>query len=501
MTSKSLPRREFLGQALGAAALATTAGSTLAQTKPTIKLGFVDGWADSVATTNLAASIIHEKLGYPVEMVPLAAGIMWQGVARGDIDATLSAWLPVTHEAYMTANKEKVQDLGSNYPGARIGLIVPDYVKPTSLENLNASKADFDNRIVGIDAGAGVMKKTEEAIKAYGLDMRLQPSSGPAMTAELDRSIRAHKAIAVTGWIPHWMFAKYKLRFLADPKNIYGAEEHVDTVVNPNLKTKAPAVYAFLQKLSWKPEEIGTVMLGRRERRQTGRCGREVDRRQPGPGPELDRLRRDTAMQPQLPIEVDPRSGIWTTDGLPMIYVPRHFFVNNHVEAEKSAGREEYADGLYRAGYRSAYFWCEQEAKTHGLEGMAVYEHYLKRLSQRGWGPVLVPVRGCGERRGPPARELGVRAGTGHRRRAGPQGQALLSVRRLVCGRDGLGRDEHRQPRAHDEPRDAMRGRRPYALRVHRRCAVAFLSPFASFDLSTSTQDPCATRISSNRSG
>jgi len=90
--------------------------------------------------------------------------------------------------------------------------------------------------------------------------------------------------------------------------------------------------------------------------------------------------------QPQLPIEVDERTGIWTTDGLPMIYVPRHFFVNNHVEAEAAIGREAYAAGLYKGGHRSAYFWCEQESKTHGLKGLDVYEHYLKRLSQRGWG-------------------------------------------------------------------------------------------------------------------
>jgi len=254
-------RRKFLAQTLGVSALAATGVAAFAQAKPTIKIGFVDGWSDSVATTNLAAAIIRSKLGYPVELVPLAAGIMWQGVARGDLDMTLSAWLPVTHEAYLSSFKDKVQIVGANYPGAKIGLIVPDYVKATSLTDLNNFRADFDNRIVGIDAGAGVMRKTEEAIKAYNLDMRLLPSSGPAMAAELDRSYRANKSIAVTGWIPHWMFAKYKLRFLSDPKNIYGAEEHVDSVINPALNTKAPAVVAFLKKFSWKPEEIGAVML------------------------------------------------------------------------------------------------------------------------------------------------------------------------------------------------------------------------------------------------
>ena len=91
-------------------------------------------------------------------------------------------------------------------------------------------------------------------------------------------------------------------------------------------------------------------------------------------------------MGPQLPIEVNDETGVWTTDGLPMLYVPRHFFTNNHIAVEAALGRDKYSEILYPAGYKSAYFWCEKEAATHGLIGLPVFEHYLKRLSQRGWG-------------------------------------------------------------------------------------------------------------------
>ncbi|MEQ6290947.1 DUF5943 domain-containing protein [Vogesella sp. GCM10023246] len=91
-------------------------------------------------------------------------------------------------------------------------------------------------------------------------------------------------------------------------------------------------------------------------------------------------------MQPLVPIDVDQDTGVWTTNGLPMLYVPRHFFVNNHMAVEAALGKGTYSEALYDAGYRSAYFWCDSEARTHGLEGMAVFEHYLNRLSQRGWG-------------------------------------------------------------------------------------------------------------------
>jgi glycine betaine/proline transport system substrate-binding protein len=236
-----------------------------AETKPSISIGYVEGWSDSVATTFVAAEVMRKKLGYEIKLVPVAAGLMWQGVAQGadhgGLDATMSAWLPATHGAYYDKLKDKVVDLAVNFHDAKIGLIVPDYVTAKTVGDLQAQKSAFEGRIVGIDAGAGVMTKTAQAIKDYGLDYKLMSSSGSAMTAELDRSIRAHKPIAVTGWIPHWMFAKWKLKFLEDPKNVYGDAEHVDSVANPGLATKAKPINDLLKSFSWKPGEIDSVML------------------------------------------------------------------------------------------------------------------------------------------------------------------------------------------------------------------------------------------------
>jgi glycine betaine/proline transport system substrate-binding protein len=249
---------------LGAAALALGLGSALAADKPTLKIGYVNGW--DVAATHVAGEILQSKLGYPVELKPVEPAIMWQGVARGDLDATLSAWLPATHGEYYAKLKDKVVVLGANYQGAKIGLIVPDYVEAKTIADLEKYAKDFDGKITGIDAGAGVMRRTEDAIKQYELtSIKLMPSSGPAMATALTRAEKAGKPIVVTGWIPHWMFAKWKLRFLEDPKKVYGDDEHVDTVVNPGLEAKAADATAFLKKFSWSGEEVGAVMLAIRD--------------------------------------------------------------------------------------------------------------------------------------------------------------------------------------------------------------------------------------------
>lgn len=244
------------------AALVLAMGSGLTWAKSELTVGYVDGWSDSVATTFVAAEVIKQKLGYDVKLMPVATGIMWQGIATGKLDLMMSAWLPVTHGEYWEKNKDKVVDYGANFNDAKIGLIVPEYVKAKTVADLKTDDS-FNKKIVGIDAGSGVMLKTDQAIKDYGLDgYKLQASSGAAMTSELGRAYDKQQSIAVTGWVPHWMFAKWKLRFLDDPKGVYGAAEHVDSVGSKQLDTKAPEVAAFLKKFSWKDaNEIGDVML------------------------------------------------------------------------------------------------------------------------------------------------------------------------------------------------------------------------------------------------
>lgn len=254
--------RRFLG--VGAAlVLAMSAAQAMAKE---VSIGYVDGWSDSVATTFVAAEVIKQKLGYDVDLKPVATGIMWQGVATGKLDAMLAAWLPVTHGEYWSKNKDKVVDYGPNFKDAKIGLIVPEYVKAASISDLKTDES-FKHKIVGIDAGSGVMLKTDQAIKDYALDgYKLQASSGAAMTAELGRAYAKQQSIAVTGWVPHWMFAKWKLKFLEDPKGVYGAAETVNSIGSKELASKAPEVAEFLKNFHWNSkDEIGEVMLAIQE--------------------------------------------------------------------------------------------------------------------------------------------------------------------------------------------------------------------------------------------
>lgn len=87
-----------------------------------------------------------------------------------------------------------------------------------------------------------------------------------------------------------------------------------------------------------------------------------------------------------VPVEVDADTGIWSVDGLPVILIPRHYWAQIMQEVEAKLGLDAAAELYFTGTYKAAYFWCEKEAQTHGLAGMDVFAHYLKRMSQRGWG-------------------------------------------------------------------------------------------------------------------
>lgn len=239
---------------------ATLGFQSCEQESDTIELGYVL-WDSEIASTHVVAAIIEDKLGHDVSLTAVDAGPMWMGISRGDFDAMVAAWLPVTHEAYYKKTKDKVVNLGANLEGAKLGLVVPSYVNISSIEELNDNADKFDGKIIGIDPGAGLMAATERAIEDYDIELDLVAGSDAAMTAALRRAIEREEWIAVTGWTPHWKFAAFDLKYLDDPKKSLGEEEHIATIVTPELEEKAPDVYAFLDNFYWSSVEMAEVMM------------------------------------------------------------------------------------------------------------------------------------------------------------------------------------------------------------------------------------------------
>lgn len=136
--------------------------------------------------------------------------------------------------------------------------------KPASYDSKAKLGPQVNYTITGIDAGSGAMTATTKALDAYGLTKakwQLQTSSTAAMTSTLGKAIANKQPIVITGWTPHWMFTKYDLKFLKDPKQVYGKAENIHTIVRKGLKEDQPTAYALLDRFHWTPKDMANVMV------------------------------------------------------------------------------------------------------------------------------------------------------------------------------------------------------------------------------------------------
>jgi len=103
-----------------------------------IELVYVE-WDTEVASTHVVADVL-EGLGYNVTATPLDNAVMWQAVANGEADGMVAAWLPGTHGDLYEEYKDQLVDLGENLEGAKIGLVVPEYMDVDSIEDLQPAE-------------------------------------------------------------------------------------------------------------------------------------------------------------------------------------------------------------------------------------------------------------------------------------------------------------------------------------------------------------------------
>ncbi|WP_163833117.1 glycine betaine ABC transporter substrate-binding protein [Spartinivicinus ruber] len=217
-------------------------------------------WASEIASTHVIAALLS-SYGYQVSIKPVSADVMWKSVAEGSADAMVAAWLPSTHAHYLQQHQAQVDDYGPNLKGTRIGLVVPSNLPINSITELNSMTNELSGQIIGIDPGAGLMKKTHQAITEYGLNYQVIEGSGATMTKALSTAINSNKPIVVTGWTPHWKFAKFDLKYLADPKGVYGKQEFIHTIARKGLKTEKPEAAYILDTFEWTPTDIAQVMV------------------------------------------------------------------------------------------------------------------------------------------------------------------------------------------------------------------------------------------------
>jgi len=238
-----------------------------------VSISVVAGWDEDVAASNLWKSLLEER-GYTVNMQELDIASTFTGVANGQVDLYMDAWLPTTHQAYWDRFKDQLEVVTTWQEGKNT-IVVPDYVTDVNtVADLKGKAAQFDGRIVGIEAGAGEMKAMrEKVIPTYDLggEYNLVEGSSPAMLASLDSAIKQKQPIVVTLWQPHWAFSRFPLKVLDDTQTAFGPPDNMQIVATKGWGEANPEVAGWLKNFKITPEQLSDLML----KIQTGGKGQE----------------------------------------------------------------------------------------------------------------------------------------------------------------------------------------------------------------------------------
>ncbi|GAA3633418.1 hypothetical protein GCM10022223_59680 [Kineosporia mesophila] len=226
----------------------------------TLSMAVVAGWDECIASTNLW-KVLLEQRGYSVTLQDLDVASTFTGVANGQIDLYMDAWLPGTHADYWDRFEDDLETVGTWTNGTLV-LAVPEYTDISSIADLRSRRSNFGGRVVGIEAGAGEMKVMRESIMPkYGLDdFTLVEGSTAAMLAELQSSIRRQQDIVVTLWTPHWAFGKFPIKTLDDPDGNWGDPDQLTTIATRGFSEANPEVAGWLKNYRIEDDALAGLM-------------------------------------------------------------------------------------------------------------------------------------------------------------------------------------------------------------------------------------------------
>ncbi|RRO18083.1 glycine betaine ABC transporter substrate-binding protein [Saccharopolyspora rhizosphaerae] len=226
-----------------------------------INIGYI-AWDEDIAVTYLYKELL-ERRGYQVNITELEAGPIYAGLAQGNPDLFLDAWLPATHEDYWKQYGPQLEDLGVWYDQATLNIAVPNYMTDVnSIADLRGRGAEFGGVITGIDPGAGLSRTTKDkAIPAYGLqnEYQLQTSSTTAMLAALQKATDEQRPIVVTLWHPHWAYARFPIKDLQDPMGAMGTAEQIHAVGRQGFSQDFPEVTEMVKRFKLNDQQLASL--------------------------------------------------------------------------------------------------------------------------------------------------------------------------------------------------------------------------------------------------
>lgn len=256
----------FIGCAALLASASACSGVSSAGSQPsakTVTVATVAGYDDTVAVTGLWQELLSEH-GYTLQtkQVDLAAG--FSGIARGDLDGYLNAWLPTTHGTYVAKYKDQLDILPQPFfNNDRLVLVAPKSVPENTISEVVNNASKYGNKLLGIEAGSGEMKILPDVLQKYGATDKLNLIAGstPATLAALKDASAKNQPLVAALWTPHWAFASMPIKVLQDDLGGWPKPDGSYVVLSKQFASKNPDVAKWMGNFKITDDQFSSLML------------------------------------------------------------------------------------------------------------------------------------------------------------------------------------------------------------------------------------------------
>lgn len=244
-------------KALCAAALVGLSVMPAQAQDKTIKLGTM-AWEDMIPVAEIAKKVLQDK-GYTVNVTTFSEwGIAYAALTKGDIQV-IASHVDYVAQDYWNRNKSRLEKISVASHGLYQAFGVPSYVTIDSTEEINANADKFGNKIIGIEPGSGLMREANNAVSAYGLKPKLIEGSTAGMTAALKSAVDRNEWVVVTIWDPTWMFDKFRMKFLKDPKGIFAPPQSLNMIAQKGFSERHPEARELLAGIFVSRDDIAAI--------------------------------------------------------------------------------------------------------------------------------------------------------------------------------------------------------------------------------------------------
>lgn len=226
-----------------------------------IKLA-INEWTGQHVTTHIAGEML-KAAGYTVEYGTAGMLNQFQGIADGDLHATLEIWSSNVSDEYAKKVDEgtivEVGDLGLDakegiaYP-AHVEALCPGLPAWEALKDCVGQFATADTipqgRIVDYPADWG----TPGADRMTGLDLPFKAvpaGSEGALITELRASTEKNSPLLLVFWQPHWAMSAYDVKFVDLPDGEAACFEDASWGPNPNAVNDCGFTPTRIFKAAW----------------------------------------------------------------------------------------------------------------------------------------------------------------------------------------------------------------------------------------------------------